>query len=78
MIYWSNLDQSYLGMVRFTVPTGKISIDFPQNLFFHLTSEEQIWATNTTDDTDTILCDAIDSFFKEKTLTTSPARGFSL
>lgn len=37
-----HLDQSYLGMVRFTVPTGKISIDFPQNLFFHLTSEEQI------------------------------------
>lgn len=36
-----HLDGSYLGMVRFTVPTGKISIDFPQNLFFHLTSERQ-------------------------------------
>lgn len=27
--------------MRFTVPTGKISIDFPQNLFFHLTSEKE-------------------------------------
>lgn len=36
-----NLDPSYLGIIRFTVPTGKISIDFPQNLFFHLTSERQ-------------------------------------
>lgn len=33
---------SYLGIMRFTVPIGKISIDFPQNLFFHLTSEKQI------------------------------------
>lgn len=33
---------SYLGIVRFTVPMGKISIDFPQNLFFHLTSEKQV------------------------------------
>lgn len=32
---------SYLEIVRFTVPIGKISIDFPQNLFFHLTSEKQ-------------------------------------
>lgn len=32
------LGEGYLGIMRFTLPIGKISIDFPQNLFFHLTS----------------------------------------
>lgn len=42
--YTKHLDKSYLGIMRFTVPIGKISIDFPQNLFFHLTSEKhQKW-----------------------------------
>lgn len=39
--YTKQLTQIYLGIMRFTVPMGKISIDFPQNLFFHLTSEKQ-------------------------------------
>lgn len=30
---------AYFGRVTFKVPTGRISIDFPQNLFFHLISE---------------------------------------
>lgn len=33
-----HLGEGYLGIMRFTLPIGKISIDFPQNLFFHLTS----------------------------------------
>lgn len=32
-------EKLYLGSMTFTVPMGRISIDFPQNLFFHLTSE---------------------------------------
>ncbi len=31
----------YLGSMTCTVPMGRISIDFPQNLFFHLTSVTQ-------------------------------------
>lgn len=36
---------AYFGRVTFKVPTGRISIDFPQNLFFHLISEcnLQMW-----------------------------------
>lgn len=30
---------AYFGRVTFKVPTGRISIDFPQNLFFHLISK---------------------------------------
>lgn len=30
---------TYAGRVTCVVPTGTISMDFPQNLFFHLTSE---------------------------------------
>lgn len=30
---------AYFGRVTFKVPTGRISMDFPQNLFFHLISE---------------------------------------
>lgn len=35
------LGEGYLGIMRFTLPIGKISIDFPQNLFFHLTSRKK-------------------------------------
>lgn len=34
-----NRTVAYFGSVTFKVPTGRISIDFPQNLFFHLISE---------------------------------------
>lgn len=34
-----NRTVAYFGRVTFKVPTGRISIDFPQNLFFHLISE---------------------------------------
>lgn len=30
---------TYFGSMTFSVPTGRISIDFPQNLFFHLISK---------------------------------------
>jgi len=35
----SNDRSTYAGRVTCVVPTGTISMDFPQNLFFHLTSE---------------------------------------